>query len=146
MEKKSKQQKRQELRTFKIYKHIDKLKQIKQKQLSAAKKGDLITEQKRLRQLSRVRLIEQYLPFEYMKNVQKVFHKYDQKTLRNIAFHFTNLMKLKYNEEKIDYQQYEGLEFQRLEDKLPFHRKVEQIYLTSKEKALELRQEKTRKA
>lgn len=41
-----------------------------------------------------------------MKKVQSVLHKYDQTTLRNIAFHFTNLMKLKYNEEKIDYDEY----------------------------------------
>lgn len=32
-----------------------------------------------------------------MKNVQKIFHKYDQRQLRDIAFHFTNLMKLRYN-------------------------------------------------
>lgn len=44
-----------------------------------------------------------------MKNVQRVFHKYDQTGLRNIAFHFTNLMKLRYNEEKINYDLYEGL-------------------------------------
>ena len=59
-----------------------------------------------------------------MKNVQKIFHKYDQTKLRDIAFHFTNLMRLRYNEEKIDYDQYPGLSFQRLEEKLPFHRKV----------------------
>ena len=76
-----------------------------------------------------------------MKNAQKVFHKYDQTHLRDVAFHFTNLMKLRYNEEKIDYEQYAGLDFQKLEDKLPYHRKVDQIYLTSKEKALEVREE-----
>jgi hypothetical protein len=86
--------------------------------------------------MSKVRLIEQYLPYEYMKNCQKIFHKYDQTTLRNIAFHFTNLMKLRYSEEKINYDEHPGLDFQKLEDKLPYHRKVEQIYLTSKEKAL----------
>jgi len=32
-----------------------------------------------------------------MKRVQKVFHKYDQTQLRDIAFHFTNLMRLRYH-------------------------------------------------
>jgi hypothetical protein len=44
-----------------------------------------------------VRLVEQFLPYEYMRRVQKVLHKYDQTTLRDIAFHFTNLMRLRYN-------------------------------------------------
>lgn len=72
-----------------------------------------------------------------MRRVQKVFHKYDQAQLRDIAFHFTNLMKLRYNEEKINYDLYPDLNFQKLEEKLPFHRRVEQIYLTSKDKILE---------
>lgn len=76
-----------------------------------------------------------------MKNVQKIFHKYDQKQLRDIAFHFTNLMKLRYNEEKINYDLFPELNFEKLEEKLPFHRKVEQIYLTSKEKMFEERKE-----
>ena len=62
-----------------------------------------------MKELSKVRLIEQYLPYEYMKNVQKVIHKHDQATIRDVAFHFTNLMKLRYSEEKIDYDQYGGL-------------------------------------
>jgi hypothetical protein len=49
-----------------------------------------------------------------MRRVQKVFHKYDQAQLRDIAFNFTNLMKLRYNEEKINYELYPDLSFQKL--------------------------------
>ena len=85
------------MRTFKIYKHVDLVASLRERKKKAAMSKDLITEEVQLFEMSKVRLIEQYLPFEYMKNCQKIFHKYDQTTLRNIAFHFTNLMKLRYS-------------------------------------------------
>jgi len=59
-----------------------------------------------------------------MKRVQKIFHKYDQTQMRDIAFNFSNLMRLRYNEQKIDYEAYPNLKFDKLEEKLPFHRRV----------------------
>jgi hypothetical protein len=78
-----------------------------------AKEGEE-REGQELATLAKVRLAEQYLPYEYMRRVQKIFHKYDQTQLRDIAFHFTNLMKLRYNEEKLNYDLYPELNFQKL--------------------------------
>lgn len=44
--------------------------------------------------------------------------------MRDIAFNFSNLMRLRYNEQKIDYEAYPNLKFDKLEEKLPFHRRV----------------------
>ncbi len=55
----------------------------------------------------------------YMQRVKKVFHKYSQQQLREIAEYFGTYTKLRYSEEKLDYEAYEDLGFQRLEYKLP---------------------------
>jgi hypothetical protein len=70
-----------------------------------------------------------------MKQVQKVLQKYDQTQLRDTSFHFSNLMRLRYNEQKIDYDAYPNLKFNKLEEQLPHHRQVQQIYLTGKQQA-----------
>lgn len=43
-------------------------------------------------------------------------------------------MSLRYSEEKLDFEQYEHLKFQRLEMKVPKERQVEQIYLIGEQK------------
>lgn len=48
MERKPKQQKKENLRTFKIYKHIDKLAKLKQQKQTAASSKDIITDNTRL--------------------------------------------------------------------------------------------------
>lgn len=50
-----------------------------------------------LKDFSKIRLEVQYLPEEYLKKVQKVFHKYDQSQLREISQHFSKLMNLRYS-------------------------------------------------
>ena len=102
MERTSKRVKKEELRTFKIYKHQDKVRKKaeeaeKMKMMEKGEESALEREEAHLNRLAHVRLIEQYLPYGYMKQVQKVFHKYNQTGLRDIAFHFTNLMRLRYN-------------------------------------------------
>jgi hypothetical protein len=72
-----------------------------------------------LKQLSKIRLEPQYLPMPFMQRVKKVFHKYSQAQLREIAEHFAYYTKLRYNEEKIDYEAYPDLGFQKLEYKPP---------------------------
>lgn len=49
-----------------------------------------------LEQLSSVRLDPQYLPVSYLKQAQKIFHKYGQTRLRDIATNFSKLMNLRY--------------------------------------------------
>jgi hypothetical protein len=39
--------------------------------------------------------------------------------LREIAGYFSKMLRLRYTEEKIDYEKYEDLGFARLEEKLP---------------------------
>lgn len=111
MEKRSKANKKEKFLTFKIYKHLEMLKETKQKKLKDANTTHLVTENDRLASLSHVRLIQQYLPYDYMRQVQKVMHKYDQTQLRDIAFHFSNLMRLRYNQQKINYEDYPHLNF-----------------------------------
>ena len=43
-------------------------------------------------------------------------------------------MRLKYSEEKIDYEDYSELKFRRLEEKLPREKQIEQIYLIGEQK------------
>lgn len=77
-----------------------------------------------LEDLSSVRLGPQYLPVSYLKQAQKIFHKYGQTRLREIADNFSKLMTLRYKEEKLNFDQYQDLKFNRLEEKLPSHREV----------------------
>lgn len=84
--------------------------------------------------LAKVRLNDQHLPPAYLKRVQQVFSKYEPDQLREIAGKFSELMNLMYKEQKVDYSKVKP--FTRLKEQLPKERQVEQIILTSKERAL----------
>lgn len=68
-----------------------------------------------LADMASVRLGIQYLPVSYLKQAQKIFHKYGQTRLRYIAEEYTNLMKLRYSEEKLNFDEYQNLGFLRIE-------------------------------
>ena len=55
-------------------------------------------EEMTLADLTSIRLEPQYLPVSYMRQAQKIFNKYGQARLREIADNFSELMKLRYSE------------------------------------------------
>jgi len=63
---------------------------------STAKDERIKPEEMTLQELSSVRLGPQYLPVSFMKQAQKIFNKYGQTKLRDIALNFSKLMSVRY--------------------------------------------------
>ena len=76
--------------------HEDKKFSNKELPKSVPKSERIQPEEMTLQELSSVRLEAQYLPVSYMRQAQKIFNKYGQTRLREIADNFSKLMRLKY--------------------------------------------------